>query len=407
MPPRAKVLRHAWRQFIAFQRKNNGFAILQRYYERHLTPTGKAFLLLQTVSLSLGLVGTEVLIYMVMCALMGLWISVIFMGWCSRPRPWQLEKLNVPHFTAHQTQDIFWQVGYEHRWPVFQVQLEVYLVPSQGRERLRLRSTQTHEVLRAETHFVTPWTPRHRGQYALRSVSLISVFPLQLLRWRRVKPLNQNLWVYPEITLPPQGGKGASTAPPGALRPHQFARSQAEHLAGTRPWRSGDSPRLIHWAGFARTGQLTVKEFQQAQRVTVGLVLGGGALADPEDFEDALSLMAGFLQQQTLAESDAYELAFLQVGDRLHTSADAKDYWQALSLAQQQDEVSWSQWGKHWPQVSRVIYVGVRVPPTLAVLFQQLQQHGIALQLYVPRSLALEHEQVQCIPHRQHRGGKT
>lgn len=364
-------------------------------------------LLLQTVSLSLGLVGTEVLIYMVMCAFLALWLSVVVVGGWSRPRRWQLEGLSLAPFVAHRAQTLFLQVGYPHRRPVFQVQLEAYLVPLHNREGLRLRSTQTHDVLLPKQDFQIPWTPQRRGQYELRSVSLISVFPLQLMRWRRVKSVAQTVWVYPEITSPALSALATPGARSSLPVAHHFARTQAEHLAGTRPWRSGDSPRLIHWAGFARTGQLTVKEFQQVQQVSVGLVLGGGLSADTEDFEDALSLIAGFLKQ-FCAENGDHELAFVQMGNDLHQCADEVDYWQALTLAEISCEVDWDHWGEGWPQVSQVIYVGVRLPEQLAPLFQPLQSHGIGLSVYVPSALAQQHEGALTIPVRQHRGeGKS
>ncbi len=342
---------------------------------------------------------------MVMCTFLALWLSVILMGAWSRPRQWQLESLSLTPFVAHQAQQMRLQVGYPHRRPVFQAQVEAYLVPVHNREGLRLRSTQTHDVLASRQGFQIPWTPQRRGKYTLRSVSLISVFPLQLMRWRSVKSLEQTLWVYPEATPPTL----AALASPGARSSlpvsHHFSRTQAEHLAGTRPWRSGDSPRLIHWAGFARTGQLTVKEFQQVQQVNIGLVLGGGLHPEGEDFEDALSLMAGFLKHLS-TEKSAYELAFVQLGDVVHQSDNVADYWQALTLAELKEEMDWSHWGEGWPQVSQVIYVGLTLPAYLESLFQPLEAHGIGLSVYVPPALAQAHAGVLTIPARAHRGSR-
>lgn len=78
----------AWQRYWAFHRQHNGFAILQRYYERHFTPVGKALLLLYLISLSLGMVGTEVLIYIFCCGLGGLWVATSARaGWHARSRP--------------------------------------------------------------------------------------------------------------------------------------------------------------------------------------------------------------------------------------------------------------------------------------------------------------------------------
>jgi hypothetical protein len=403
--------RERWQQFWAFQRKNNGFAILQRYYERHLTATGKALLLWQTVSLSLGLVGTEVMIYVLMCTLAGLWISVVIVGLICRPQSWHLEQLQTPTMLAHQTQSVKMTVNHPHPKVLFRVQMEAYILPQMpriGAEGLRLRSLSVHPQLRPQERLTVriPWTPAHRGQYILRSLSLISLFPLQLMRWRRVKKMDYTFWVYPEIThpLPTQVPPALQTR--GSQSAQAIARQQAEHLAGTRPWRSGDSPRLIHWAGFARTGQLTVKEFQQSRGERIGLLLGGGNTLRntiSEDFEDALSLMAGFLelvQQQTA--SDPVELSFLQLGSSIYQEQNEDQYWKLLTLAQP-EPIPWQSIGEQWPQVNQVIYVGLDLPPDYSALQQQLQHHGIRLWAYVPSRLLGANTNLRAIPERQHR----
>lgn len=408
-----------WKQFWAFQRKNNGFAILQRYYERHLTATGKALLLWQTVSLSLGLVGTEVMIYVLMCGLAGLWVSVIIVGLMSRPKSWHLEQFQAPTMTAHQPRSLQLTVKHPHARPLFQVQTEAYILPQaprSGAEGLRLRSSSVRRQLDANEHlsFTLPWTPTHRGQYLLRSLSLISLFPLQLMRWRRVKTLDHTLWVYPEITLPSPEQTPPVLQARGAQRTQALARQQAEHLAGTRPWRAGDSPRLIHWAGFARTGQLTVKEFQQSRGERIGLLLGGTRTlrnTTSEDFEDALSLMAGFLEQiQQQTTMDPVELSFLQLGTSIYQEQTDEQYWKQLTLAQP-ELIPWQGIGEQWPQVNQVIYVGLDLPPDYTALHQQLQHHGIRLWGYVPASFlrqeslqdAIQNGTLRAIPERGHR----
>lgn len=403
MLPRADRWKDYWRRFWAFQRKNNGFSILQRYYERHLTPTGKALLLLQTVSLSLGLVGTEVLIYTVMCVFMALWSSVLVVGWLSRPKTWQLEQFKLPVFTAHQSQTLHLGVKHPHRRLVFHAQMEAYLTPEDTGEGIRLRSHGMVPEINAEAtaFFSMRWKPLRRGRYTLRSLSLVSLFPMQLMRWRRVKAMTHTLWVYPEITLPPdQVGMGVQQ---GIHQRHHLARQQAEHLAGTRPWRSGDSPRFIHWAGFARTGQLTVKEFQQTHKTQVGFVVGGGTPAQHEDFEDALSLMAGFLSRWSQGHPAAEDLVFLQLGNRLLQTETLEHYWQHLSAAQVSDVFSWSDYAEQWPQVNQVIYIGLSLPAHYAQIVEQLSARGIQLLAYVPEALGSLQRDLRVIPRRAHR----
>lgn len=403
--------RERWKRFWAFQRKNNGFAILQRYYERHLTATGKALLLWQTVSLSLGLVGTEIMIYVLMCTLASLWAAVIIVGFLCRPKHWFLEQFQVPVMTAHQSRQLQLTVTHPHPKSLFQVQMEAYILPQApraGAEGSRLRSLRVHRQLSVQEHLTVtiPWTPLHRGQYLLRSLSLISLFPLQLMRWRRVKKMDYTFWVYPEVTPPPPEQTPPALQTRGSHSAQALAQQQAEHLAGTRPWRSGDSPRLIHWAGFARTGQLTIKEFQQSRGERIGLLLGGdSALRNTlaEDFEDALSLMAGFLERaQQQAALDPVELSFLQLGSSIYQEQTDDQYWKHLTLAQP-EAIPWQNIGEQWPQVNQVIYVGLDLPPDYDALQQQLQHHGIRLWSYVPARLVGEKADLRTIPERQHR----
>lgn len=408
-----------WKQFWVFQRKNNGFAILQRYYERHLTASGKALLLWQTVSLSLGLVGTEVMIYILMCSLAGLWVAVIVVGLLCRPKTWSLEHFQVPPMIAQQSQHLRLTVNHPHPQTLFQVQMEAYLLPQApriGAEGLRLRSLSVHPQLRPKERitFTIPWTPSHRGQYILRSLSLISLFPLQLMRWRRVKTIDHTLWVYPEVTFPHPQQTPPALQSRGEQSAQALARQQAEHLSGIRPWRSGDSPRMIHWAGFARTGQLAVKEFQQSRGEQIGFVLGGSQAfhnSQQEDFEDALSLMAGFLQQwQQQASADPVELSFFQLGSSVYQEQTKEQYWKLLALAQP-DPIPWKTLGEQWPQVSQVIYVGLDLPPDYVGLQQQLQHHGIRLWSYVPENKQAQEHAIDAlglypIPKRHHARSK-
>lgn len=359
------------------------------------------------------------MIYVLMSSLAGLWVAVIIVGIINRPKSWHLELLQAPPMTTHQPSALQLTLNHPHTRPLFQVQVEAYVLPQaprSGAEGLRLRSDTVHRQLHADDHlgFTLPWTPTHRGQYLLRSLSLISLFPLQLMRWRRVKTLEHTFWVYPEITRLSPDQTPAALQARGAQSTQNLARQQAEHLAGTRPWRSGDSPRLIHWAGFARTGQLTVKEFQQSRGERVGLLLGGCKTSHKtlsEDFEDALSLMAGFLEKiQQPTTMDPVELSFLQVGARVYQEQTEDQYWKQLTLAQP-ELIPWQDIGAHWPQVNQVIYVGLDLPPDYTALQQQLQHHGIRLWSYVParllRQATLEHAtqsgHLRAIPERGHR----
>ena len=73
-----------------------------------------------------------------------------------------------------------------------------------------------------------------------------------------------------------------------APRAHPMAR---EEFHGLRPFRTGDSPRAIHWRTSARRGELTVREYEDFTGEDFLLAFDPWAV-DPADFEAAVSLAA-------------------------------------------------------------------------------------------------------------------
>jgi uncharacterized protein (DUF58 family) len=101
-----------------------------------------------------------------------------------------------------------------------------------------------------------PVTSRARGLLALGTVTVSTRYPFGLFRaWSDVR-LSTNMLVYPalngEVGLPAHRADGAGEGGGG--------RNGAEDFAGLRPYRPGDSPRLVHWKAAARSLQLPVKE---------------------------------------------------------------------------------------------------------------------------------------------------
>ncbi len=65
----------------------------------------------------------------------------------------------------------------------------------------------------------------------------------------------------------------------------QFSRAQAglgNEIMGVRPYRTGDSPRHIHWRSVARTGRLVSKEFVDETQPGLAIVLDNSQLNDPD-----------------------------------------------------------------------------------------------------------------------------
>jgi hypothetical protein len=116
--------------------------------------------------------------------------------------------------------------------------------------------------------------PLRRGVYRFESLEAASCFPFTLAWWLTkvpttllLKSLSKEegrLTVYPVIM--PMRGRflqtlGASGEVSGQLTERHRAAQVSSSVRGIREYRSGDSPRWVHWSSFARTGKLVVKEF--------------------------------------------------------------------------------------------------------------------------------------------------
>ncbi|MCS7046326.1 MAG: DUF58 domain-containing protein [Gemmataceae bacterium] len=123
-----------------------------------------------------------------------------------------------------------------------------------------LRPGQT-VTLTAET------TLSRRGVYRWRQVTLASGYPAGLAHVRRECPLTNELLVAPRLGQLQRTALrhwlNQRWASQGRLRSsaHRQPTAQLE-FHGLRSFRSGDSPRHIHWRTTARCGELMVREFE-------------------------------------------------------------------------------------------------------------------------------------------------
>ncbi|MEZ0371244.1 MAG: DUF58 domain-containing protein [Candidatus Sericytochromatia bacterium] len=317
MSPPRQEFRAFWRQFLALHMQNNGFAVLQRYYERHFTPVGKALLLLLMISLSLGMVGTEVLIYIFLCCLAGLWFGTLVVGWLSRPRSLSASLLWPGRIQAGQTVKATLVIENPDRHPVFHLLSELRLL---GPEQQLLLLRPHEEIFcvdrgqRCSQPF--EWTPASRGCWQLPEVHFISMFPLGLALWRQRQQLQQQIWVYPrllELIDPPWRQHHPQMLQMASQS--SLLRGDSLEFQGIRPWLPGDSPRFIHWPSLARSGQLAVREYQETPGHQLALLLQTPGPGDPQAFETSVSLMAGLLQ--TLASQPYHQLMLAQIGECL------------------------------------------------------------------------------------------
>ena len=173
----------------------------------------------------------------------------------------------------------------------------------------------------ATRNFEGDVTPRRRGRYAWGPVWAAGGYPFGLAERRSLLVPGQEVIVLPPLGVLHRGrlrrllrgvdpGADRARRPP---RPHPAAQAE---IHGLRPFRTGDSPRAIHWRTSARRGELMVREFEDVP--PDGLILVCDALTPPprtgrsaaQLFEDAVSLAA------TVARSWCR-----QTGDRLVLAA--------------------------------------------------------------------------------------
>jgi len=114
-----------------------------------------------------------------------------------------------------------------------------------------------------------PITIDRRGEYDFPPVTMRTGFPFGFFRRCGVVSAVTNALVYPEV----------KPIPRFPLLERQLAAEIASQrtghggeVIGVRPFRSGDSPRHVHWRSTARAGQLMSKEFADETQPTLTLL---------------------------------------------------------------------------------------------------------------------------------------
>lgn len=132
-----------------------------------------------------------------------------------------------------------------------------------ARERSQRVDVATGEVRRVDLAIHAP----QRGWLALGSVTLATRFPFGLFRAWSTPALDMHALVYPRPAgTRPLPDSAAETSREGGRR--GLGR---EDFAGLRPYRSGDSPRRIHWKAVARGQEVPVKLFSGASAADLQL----------------------------------------------------------------------------------------------------------------------------------------
>jgi uncharacterized protein (DUF58 family) len=138
--------------------------------------------------------------------------------------------------------------------------------------------------------------PRRRGYVYLAGVQVGRVDPLGLCRAVRTEPLADKLLALPKRWPVSAAMEGAGGHQASGLDGVTQAAGQSFEFRGLREYRSGDSPRHIHWKAWARRGEPMVREYhaEAERRQTIVLDTFG---EPPDDvFEAAVSIGASLVE---------------------------------------------------------------------------------------------------------------
>jgi uncharacterized protein (DUF58 family) len=104
-------------------------------------------------------------------------------------------------------------------------------------------------------------TPRRRGIYSLRTVTLTSGDLFSMNRITKQIPLHSTITVYPKpLTLPLEHLPYHSWQGDHVVK--RFIMPDPFVVAGTRPYQYGDSLRHVNWKATARSAQLQVHQYE-------------------------------------------------------------------------------------------------------------------------------------------------
>ncbi len=113
-----------------------------------------------------------------------------------------------------------------------------------------------------------------RGHYRLGNISLWTRYPLNLGKTSRQFPASHSIIVHPKLgTLTNRCQELFRVERQGLTRAIARAGINEGEFFGLRQWHNGDSQRWIHWRTTARLGELSVRQFEQQQRMQSVLLL--------------------------------------------------------------------------------------------------------------------------------------
>ncbi len=127
-----------------------------------------------------------------------------------------------------------------------------------------------------------------RGRYRFGPMRISTRFPFGFFRHARTVDQSDVLTVYPRLgRLTQQWLRRHHVSFEGADRRERRHGGVSGDFYGVRPWRDGDSRRMIHWRSSARHGALVVRQFEQQRNRDLAVVveLWQPAVPRPEHLE--------------------------------------------------------------------------------------------------------------------------
>lgn len=121
--------------------------------------------------------------------------------------------------------------------------------------------------------FEYPIKPEVRGLYAFNYVKVISDGPFGLFRYTKKLPLNDEIFVYPNL----ETFKNIDFSGNRNLGYKQSSKSKLDNNASItsniREYKRGDSQKLVHWKATAKVNKLMVRELESEQSFNVKILI--------------------------------------------------------------------------------------------------------------------------------------
>ncbi len=172
------------------------------------------------------------------------------------------------------------------RRPLWASHLEVRL----GNENIELRLPSRRSRTDSDSQFLVP--ARRRGVISVGPVRTVQGDPVGLFRRHKDWTETVDVHVHPETVSVPSTSTGFIRDLEG--NPTRDLTASDISFHALREYRPGDERRHIHWKSTARTGQLTVRQFEETRRshIVVAFGLATTDYANEDEFELAVSAAA-------------------------------------------------------------------------------------------------------------------